>query len=161
MRVALIALIFLSFHAASQQVKVIGRVTDKRSKVLDNVLVRDTRDTSYFVLSNSLGVYEFNANQGDTLHLVFELNDLKEQINVIVDNKQVQRIQDVKFNFILEREVVVDAKRTDPFEIPKLPKYDVQKIPMGSVERSLVYTTAAVSNNELTSNYNVRGGSYD
>jgi hypothetical protein len=161
MRVALIALIFLSFHAASQQVKVIGRVTDKRSKVLDNVLVRDTRDTSYFVLSNSLGVYEFNAIQGDTLHLVFELNDLKEQINVIVDNRQVQRIQDVKFNFILEREVVVDAKRTDPFEIPKLPKYDVQKIPMGSVERSLVYTTAAVSNNELTSNYNVRGGSYD
>ena len=161
MRVALIAFIFLSFHAASQQVKVIGRVTDKRSKVLDNVLVRDARDTSYFVLSNTLGVYEFNANQGDTLHLIFELNDLKEQINVIVENKQVQRIPDVKFNFILEREVVVDARRTDPFEIPKLPKYDVQKIPMGSVERSLVYTTAAVSNNELTSNYNVRGGSYD
>ena len=103
MRVALIAFIFLSFHAASQQVKVIGRVTDKRSKVIDNVLVRDARDTSYFVLSNTLGVYEFNANQGDTLHLIFELNDLKEQINVIVENKQVQRIQDVKFNFILEQ----------------------------------------------------------
>ncbi|MFO0494883.1 MAG: TonB-dependent receptor plug domain-containing protein, partial [Flavobacteriia bacterium] len=161
MRVALIAFIFLSFHAASQQVKVIGRVTDKRSKVLDNVVVRDANDTSRFVLTNTLGVYEFYANPGDTLNLIFELNDLKERYNLILENKTVQRIQDVKFNFILEREVVVDAKRTDPFEIPKLPKYDVQKIPMGSVERSLVYTTAAVSNNELTSNYNVRGGSYD
>ena len=65
--------------------------------------------------------------------VTFELNDLKEQINVIVENKQVQRIQDVNFNFILEREVVVDAKRTDPFEIPKLPKYDVQKIPKNRI----------------------------
>ncbi|MFN5879588.1 MAG: TonB-dependent receptor plug domain-containing protein, partial [Flavobacteriales bacterium] len=56
---------------------------------------------------------------------------------------------------------IVQATRVDPFELPKLPYYDVQNIPMGSVERSLVYTTAATSNNELTTNYNVRGGSYD
>jgi hypothetical protein len=38
---------------------------------------------------------------------------------------------------------------------------DLQKLPVNSAERALVYTTSASSNNELTSNYNVRGGSYD
>ena len=36
-----------------------------------------------------------------------------------------------------------------------------QRVSERSVEKGLVLTTAATSNNELTSNYNVRGGNYD
>ncbi len=43
----------------------------------------------------------------------------------------------------------------------KLPKIDIQNLPNTNFERTLIYTTAASSNNELTSNYNVRGGNFD
>ena len=52
------------------------------------------------------------------------------------------------------------SSKDDPFEITKLAPFDPQRI-TGSVERTLTLITAAVSNNELTTNYNVRGGNYD
>jgi hypothetical protein len=47
----------------------------------------------------------------------------------------------------------------NPFEIEKLPPLNLKGIV--GLERTLTLTTAATSNNELTSNYNVRGGNYD
>jgi len=163
MRSLSVLLIFLlnTLTLLSQETVISGRCTDKKGKVLENVRVYIRDDSSRFVFTDKLGAFSFNVSSGVLLELTYELNDQKESRSYQILNKETQRLPDLKFNFVSIVEVEVEAKRQDPFELPKLPKYDVQKIPMGSVERSLVYTTAAVSNNELTSNYNVRGGSYD
>ncbi len=66
----------------------------------------------------------------------------------------------ISFFYSATRGVDVIQDRETPFELETLPVIDAQRI-TGSVEKGLVLTTAATSNNELTSNYNVRGGNYD
>jgi hypothetical protein len=161
MRLLILFVIFISFHSLSQQVVVTGRCTDKRSKGLVNVRITNLKDSSVVTYTKDGGVFEFSTKALDTLFLVFKSNDFSENRTVIIENKKNQRLSDIKFPFIEEQVVVVQATKVDPFEIPKLPYFDLQKLPMASVERALVYTTAATSNNELTTNYNVRGGSYD
>lgn len=162
MRLLIFYFMFVALPVFSQEgTKVIGRVTDKRSKGLENVRVTVMNGEQSFIFTNKSGVYELNCLPNDTLYFSYELNEFTEKLTYVADERKIQRLSDVKFPFILEETVIVQATRVDPFELPKLPYYDVQNIPMGSVERSLVYTTAATSNNELTTNYNVRGGSYD
>ena len=162
MRLLIFFFMFVVLPVFSQEgAKVIGRVTDKRSKGLENVRVTVMNGEQSFIFTNKSGVYELNCSPNDTLYFSYELNEFTEKLTYVADERKIQRLSDVKFPFILEETVIVQATRVDPFELPKLPYYDVQNIPMGSVERSLVYTTAATSNNELTTNYNVRGGSYD
>ncbi len=159
----IVCVLFLLSAASiwSQETLVYGRCTDKKGKALENVSVSVKSDSSRIVFTNVKGEFEMRVASSMTIELVYRANDLKEERSYQIESKTSQKLPDVKFNFVSIVEVDVEARRQDPFELPKLPKYDVQKIPMGSVERSLVYTTAAVSNNELTSNYNVRGGSYD
>ncbi len=159
-----ISLLFflLAFVGFSQQVRVTGRCVDKKGQMLDEVQVVTDKGDPLVVYTNSKGVYEFFAQLNDTLKIRYSLSaEIQEQRTVIVDRSPNLRIQDVVMNIQQQTGVEVSARKEEPFEIPKMPYYDVQKLPMGSIERSLVYTTAATSNNELTTNYNVRGGNYD
>jgi hypothetical protein len=161
MRLLLIAVLVVSFPVLAQKATVTGRCIDKRSKGLENVQIKVTADSNFIVYTNTLGIFEFSVNLNQQISLEMLVNDLTETKQIDVKNQAIIRVSDVKFGFIQEDEVKIQGVRTEPFEIPKLPYYDAQKLPLGSVERSLVYMTAASSNNELTSNYNVRGGSYD
>jgi hypothetical protein len=151
----------LRVFSYSQETLVNGRCTDKKGRALENVFISVAWDSSIFTYTSVKGEFELRVASNSTLELIYKANDQTEQRSYQIGSKPSQRLPDLKFNFVSIVEIEVEARRQDPFELPKLPKYDLQKIPMGSVERSLVYTTAAVSNNELTSNYNVRGGSYD
>jgi hypothetical protein len=161
MRLLFIAVLVVSFPVLAQKATVTGRCIDKRSKGLENVQIKVTADSNLIVYTNTLGIFEFSVNLNQQISLEMVVNDLTERKQIDVKNQAIIRVGDVKFGFIQEDEVKIQGVRTEPFEIPKLPYYDAQKLPLGSVERSLVYMTAASSNNELTSNYNVRGGSYD
>lgn len=161
MRLLLIAVLVVSFPVFAQKATITGRCIDKRSKGLENVQIKVTADSNLIVYTNTLGIFEFSVNLNQQISLEMLVNDLTETKQIDVKNQAIIRVGDVKFGFIQEDEVKIQGVRTEPFEIPKLPYYDAQKLPLGSVERSLVYMTAASSNNELTSNYNVRGGSYD
>lgn len=161
MRLLLIAVLVVSFPVLAQKATVTGRCIDKRSKGLENVQINVTADSNLIVYTNTLGIFEFSVNLNQQISLEMLVNDLTETKQIDIKNQAIIRVGDVKFGFIQEDEVKIQGVRTEPFEIPKLPYYDAQKLPLGSVERSLVYMTAASSNNELTSNYNVRGGSYD
>lgn len=161
MRLLLILLALIAFHAYSQEVRVTGRCIDKKGKGLENVFITVENDSLYVISSNKDGLYEFYSKVSKTVKLTFLANDFKDSLTVYIEDKKIIRLPDVKFAFILE-EVVVRGTKTDPFEITPLPYIDLQILPMGGgVEKALVYTTAATSNNELTTNYNVRGGSYD
>ena len=139
---------------------VVGKCTDKRNKGLSNVRVYQVEKPFNTSFTNEEGFYQLSVDRGDTVSIEFIIGDFNER-RIISTFKDTIRLADVRFSFIEEQAIKVQATRTDPFEIPKLPYVDLQKLPMPSVERTLVYTTAATSNNELTTNYNVRGGSYD
>jgi hypothetical protein len=161
MRFLFVVVLLSSFPIIAQKATITGRCIDKRSKGLENTQIRVNADSSFTVYTNELGIFEFNVNHNQQITLVFNINDLTQTKQIDVKNQSFIRFGDVKFGFVLEDEVKVLGVRSEPFEIPKLRFNDPQKLPLGSVERSLVYMTAATSNNELTSNYNVRGGSYD
>ena len=74
--------------------------------------------------------------------------------------KSTINIGRVSFNFIQHENVNISSYKIETFTIPKLPIIDAQKI-TGSFEKYLTLVSSATSNNELTSNYNVRGGNYD
>jgi len=147
-----IGLFFFSLSFWAQEAIVTGRCTDKRGKPLELVAVFVAPDSSEIQFTDTEGQFRLKLAYGQKAKIVFRLNEFRVERFVLVGNEPFQRIADIKFDFVSIQEIAVEARRQDPFEIPKLPRIDAQNIPMGSYERVLVYTTAAVSNNELTSN---------
>lgn len=147
-------------QAFGQSFKVSGKCTDRRGKPIEEVLVYSEEADPSTVNTDKKGKFELTFNKPGTVLIRFKSFGEQVKRTVVLTGKN-QKLDEVKFGFQLEEGGSVSVKVDDPFDIPELKKVDWQKIPMGSVERYLIYTTAATSNNELTTNYNVRGGSYE
>ncbi len=163
LKILIPCIVFLSISSAyGQTTEVEGRVTDKRGKGIQNVLIQNQSKPTIKIYSGQEGLFRFTANELDTIVLTFNYGDYNTNFELVLDQrKSLYKLPDVKLPFIEENEVKVVGASNDPFEIKELTLFDWQKMPNSNVERGLVLTTAASSNNELTSNYNVRGGSYD
>jgi hypothetical protein len=159
-QLSVLIFLLLSISAFSQNVRVIGLCTGKNGKALEDVLIVTKTKPVKSAFSDSVGRYYFDLNFGDTVEISYSINGLRE-IQTILVNKAVSfELPTVSFPILLQNEVTISQSKIDPFLLEKLPTVDAQKI-TGSVERTLALTTAATSNNELTTNYNVRGGNYD
>jgi len=148
-------LLFFSF-SFSQEIKIIGRCVDKTGDPIEFVAVFCSKASTPKVYSNEKGFFEISVPKEESVEISFKSNEFEEKRTLISPTKNTT-LETIRFNYSQIKSVTVTAEKSDPFLIPKLAPIDLQSIPMGSVERSLVYTTAATSNNELTSNYNVRG----
>ena len=155
-------LVFISMNAVlfAQDFSVEGRCTDRRGVSIDNVKVFSEKATPSSTFTNSDGQFQLFFKEKDTVTIVFRTADF-EEIRTVVLTKDVTKINKIKFPFQQEGQVEVVQETDKPFEIDVLPPVDWQNIALGGIEKGLIYTTVATSNNELTSNYNVRGGSYD
>jgi len=145
--------------AWTQNVRIEGSCVGKKNKPLENVQVKIKQYPNLSLLTNQEGKYTFEASPGDTLLIQLSIEDLRDQLTIIVKKTEVQIIPKVIFAVSENREVIVQYGLNDPFTLDKLPALKYTQ--MVNVEKALVYSTAATSNNELTSNYNVRGGNYD
>jgi hypothetical protein len=145
--------------AWTQNVRIEGSCVGKKNKPLENVQVKIKQYPNLSLLTNQEGKYTFEASIGDTLLIQLSIEDLRDQLTIIVKKTDVQIIPKVIFAVSENREVIVQYGLNDPFTLDKLPT--LRYTQMVNVEKALVYSTAATSNNELTSNYNVRGGNYD
>ena len=157
----LFVLLFLLFsNSITAQVLngiVEGTCVEKRDKVLENVKVRYKNQYFY---NDSLGHFELLAPVDQEIMLSFSYDSIVIQKTVYVSSIQTTKLGKVKFPITVMNSVYLKTDKGDN-NIFNLPALDLQKIASNSVERPLIYSTAASSNNELTSNYNVRGGSYD
>ncbi|MFM7005687.1 MAG: TonB-dependent receptor plug domain-containing protein [Flavobacteriales bacterium] len=126
-------------------------------KVMDNRSLNIPTETT----TNDKGYYAFtNISQGQILELQYIYEGTELSFNTIItDNATLQELPDQHFNIQDNKAVIVGRDVQNPFEIEKLPPLNLKGIV--GLERTLTLTTAATSNNELTSNYNVRGGNYD
>ena len=163
-----IFLIFLCFltHAFSQEVVVNGRCINKKQEGVSDVLIRiNQRNTPIF--SDLNGHFSFSAHVGDSLVIQYSIpgDSFKLVQQFYVQDQQstslppVQTIPEVNVRDLQGHTVIHNIEK--PFELTPIKLRDWQTIPLQSPEHVLVFTTAARSSNELTSNYNVRGGNYD
>ena len=159
-RLLLILFVLITSISFSQEIRVVGMCTDKKGTPIDNVKVIAKKAIIPILYTDKNGAFELNFNKLDSIEIEFRISNLT-LIKRVVLKAGVNRLGDIQFKFLQQDEVDVQARQTDPFDLPELEVIDWQNLPMGSPERYLVYTTPIAQNNELTTNYNVRGGSYD
>lgn len=157
-------LILLSAFGVVAQVKISGKVTDDKDEPIEFATIR-VQGTTVGTYSNLKGEYSLTVAQRDTL--VVEVNCLgyasvvrqyiKPKGNIILNAKLYSKSQELG-----EVEVVEIKRQTDQMQT-----IDAQSLRLtpdasgGSVEAVLSTMAGVSSKNEMSSQYMVRGGSYD
>ncbi len=153
-----------SISIAAQSVKISGVVTDLDGKPIELAAIQ-VRNTATGTITDLQGRYSFDVAPQDSLTIVFSC----------IGYHRTQRIlprvtSNITLNVVMREntmeleEFTVTATRR---ESPSMQTLDVENIkllpdPSGGSIESLIVTFAGVSsNNELSSQYNVRGGNYD
>ncbi len=158
----LIALITACFSSVFAQVKVTGKCVDKKGNPLELITVKaDQNGMPYFTRTDFDGNFQVVIPSGKTLFLFQYDNTNKVEMEVLVPNQATYELETIRFNFENLDIIDINKERDIINGMPSLPPYDYQRNPLSSVEKYITYTTAATSSNELTNNYNVRGGNYD
>lgn len=150
-----------SVFSFAQNGTILGKCVDKKQKSIENVKIGipSLSDSIYFTDENGQFKIQIPANKDYQVLFIYQDFTIKETVNV--KENEVKKMTAIAFPFINVVEVDIYGESRDNFAPIVLDKLDIQNLPTGGVERTLIYTTAASSNNELTSNYNVRGGNFD
>ena len=143
----------------AQGVHVTGTCIDKKGKPISDVILKQQGTGRVITNTDANGKFDIEATLGDTLKLAFNYQSYEELRTLVINRSPNYIVPSVLFQIQLSETVVVQRIKDDPFDLIELPPIDLQQ--MISVEKYLTLTKAATSNNELTSNYNVRGGNYD
>lgn len=166
MRLVILNILLLLFasYGMAQETIVSGKCTDRGGSPVDQVKVASKGADPEVTYTNEKGEFTLSYTNGGAYEIYFRISgtDIEEQRTVNLEDGEQFILPDVKFKYQQSDSVRIVREKVDPFEIPKLPTVDLGLIPMnGGVEKLIQFSTPAFSNNELTSNYNVRGGSYD
>lgn len=168
MMVRIVALwLFILFSLplfAQKRVKVTGYIRDAEGNPLElvNVLVKNTLNGT---MTNEKGFYSLNVATGDSVVFLYSCIGYN-KAERIVPSLQADLRLNVQMNYssidLGEFSVTAIRKQTSTMETIQADKVKLLPDPAGGSIESLVVTFAGVSsNNELSSQYSVRGGSYD
>lgn len=147
--------------SVAQEATVNGQCVDKSGRGLEDVKVFYNRNSEDVVYTNADGYFSIQIpiNREVVLFASAQGQELKESFNL--KNGQVYELGKWKFSFQQTVGVNVVGQGTGNEVIDMDPK-DLVSIPLAeNVQQTLKYLTPATSSNELSSNYNVRGGNYD
>ena len=149
---------------AQKRVKVTGYVRDADGNPLElvNVMVKNTLNGT---ITNEKGFYSLQVAQGDSVTFLYSCLGYNKAQRIIPSLQADMRLN-VKMNFtsinLGEFAVTAIKKQTNTMESLQADKVKLLPDPAGGSIESLVVTFAGVSsNNELSSQYSVRGGSFD
>lgn len=154
----------LPFFAQEGRVRVFGVVKDDQGELLELVTVR-RNGTAQMVFSNLQGRYEIYVAEGDTCTLVYGLigyEQRKRKFTPLGDSLRLDVVLPSLNRTINQAVVQTQHLQTDAMQ--RLHADDTRHMPSttGNGVEELVATQAGVtSRNELSSQYNVRGGSFD
>ncbi|MDR3260921.1 MAG: TonB-dependent receptor [Tannerella sp.] len=165
---AVIALLFLTFSvsgfAQNKRIKISGNVRDADGNPLDLVAVQ-VKNTLIGAMTNEEGFYTLSIAPGDSIALLFSCLGYNKAERIIPRAAQDMRVN-VQMNYtsleLGEVNVTAMQRQTTTMETLDVNRMKIMPDPSGGNIESLVVTHAGVSsNNELSSQYSVRGGSYD
>ncbi len=154
--------LFLGLVINAQNARVKGIVFDKNNNPIGNVNVACQNKTTY---SNVNGFYDLNIPANQKVILVFSHVSLKK----ITTTLQLKPNEDYEFNVVMDDmaeqmgEVVIYNNRKRVQGIVNLEPEVIRKIPGANagIENILKTLPGVYSNNELSTQYAVRGGNYD
>ena len=161
----LLLLIGLSIQAfAADRIKISGYVRDADGNPLELVNVR-VKNTLIGSMTNEKGYYAFSITPGDSLSIIYSCLGFNKAERIIPAAYADIRLN-VQMNYasleLGEVSVTAIRKQTTTMENIDADRIKLLPDPAGGSIESLVVTFAGVSsNNELSSQYSVRGGSYD
>ena len=170
----LLLLLFCGFStlATAQGVHLHGKVTDEQGEAMELVHVRLSRG-SIGTLTNFKGDYDLKVPESDTLRIIFTSLGYKREERVIntrsvgPDASGIRRVRvDVvmRDNSAVIGDVEVVTARRQEGTMERIEAQNIGKVPSasGNAVEDMLGTMAGVTmNNELSSGYNVRGGSFD
>lgn len=157
-------LLFISLYSFAQKAKIKGVVTGDKKKPLEFVTI-GVKGTTNGTQTDINGAYAIEVPTGITVGIVYNFIGYQSKEITVTLNEGQEYVADIK----LEKssttldEVIKKGDRRDEAGNVIL---DVSKTPLipttgfGSGVEALIKTMVG-SNNELTSQYNVRGGNYD
>lgn len=158
---SLCVLVAVALHA---QVKIHGKVIDADNKPIEFVTVR-VAGTMTGTTTGLEGDYQLSAAQQDTIKLVFSCIGFKEVERQLIDAKGDQTVNVRMYQSskeLSEVEVTEFKKQTGSLQSIDVGSYKLSPDVSGGSIESLITTMAGVnSSNEMSSQYSVRGGSYD
>ena len=148
----------------AQNATLSGKVTDDKGKAIEAASISTSSNTEG-VISNRDGSYSIEIPMGQDIilnvtHISFKAQQWK--VNLKEGETRVFNVNMKTSSYkINEVEVKAEKDRDKPMESvdPKNIKYIPS--PNGSFEAIIKTLPGVSSNNELTSQYNVRGGSFD
>lgn len=163
--IAALLFILVSISAFGQKhVKITGYVRDADGSPLELVLVQ-IKNTLNGAMTNEKGYYSITTSPGDSVSVIFSCLGYNKAERILPSLQQDMRLN-VQMNYTSVElgEVTATAirKQTSTLETLNADRVKLLPDPAGGSIESLVVTFAGVSsNNELSSQYSVRGGSYD
>ncbi|MBN2893897.1 MAG: TonB-dependent receptor [Bacteroidales bacterium] len=157
-------LILLSFSAYSQKIKLYGTITNSKGTKIPGVTIRAI-GTNYFASSDYQGYYELKLPENESLEIVFSYFSV-ENDTVHVKTSTVS----IKMNKVLGAsdyelsDIYINANFVDEGGQERISTKSLNVLPdiSGNGVETLIKTGMGVaSSNELSSQYNVRGGNFD
>lgn len=159
--VIIVLFTFLTLQGLAQTGLVTGKVVDKTNKGFPEITVFLKNNSSLRTKTNLDGIFKLEVPIGIQTIIVQSGNEVHQQ-TIEIEEGKTHSLDRIKLDIQYFSGVEITGTTRD-HTIDQLPLIEIQRIPgpQNSVEKYITLTTAATSNNELTNNYNVRGGSYD
>lgn len=162
-KIILLLTIFITSFTYAQQVKIAGKVLNYQKQPLENVSVSQLHSHNG-VMTNARGEYLISVSSGDSVRLVFSLLGYNQHQYILP-----QLEKNIELDVILEEDnrelnvVTVEGQRTVTAVIEQIDYLATKRAssPWGSLESLLVTMGGVSTNNELSSQYSVRGGNFD
>lgn len=163
----ILALFSVFTMVKAQSVVVQGKVTDETGAPMDMVHIRLSRG-SIGTLSNFKGEYDLRVGKSDTLRIIFTSLGYKRVERVVntnvKDGEKVSLNVQMLPNTAVINDVEVVARQRNNNGVEKIGTVGLKRTPTasGNAVEDLLGTMAGVTmNNEMSSQYSVRGGSFD
>ena len=146
----------------ARRVYIYGRVTDETGQPVELATVNEEL-TLHSAMTNLKGEFQLTLHTADSVVVKFSMIGYQAKTRVLRNPRTTQTLQ-VQLNTLELNEVVVVERRRQTDAMESLDVKDMKSSPSatGNAVEELIQQQAGVStHNELSSQYNVRGGSFD
>jgi hypothetical protein len=165
LKALLILAVCMVLPVQARRVYIYGRVVDESGQPVELATVNEEL-TLHSAMTNLKGEYSFNVNtRTDTLNLIFRMIGHETRRRTLISPADTVRLDIVlpTSNYTLENvDVTATRRRSDGMQDISAEGIRFNADANGGSVESIIATQAGVStHNELSSQYNVRGGNFD
>lgn len=166
LKLSYLIIFFLAFtlQATAQSFTLQGRVTDENLNPIELASVSVVKQQK-FTLTSLKGEFSLQLESADSVAVTFSMIGYKSKTRVLRNPRGKQTLQIILFqdDYTINEVSVTEMKRQTG-QTQELKKEDIKNMPSttGNAVEEMIQMQAGVStHNELSSQYNVRGGSFD